>query len=156
MRARHLEHSQTYFESLLRLYFLRHSFSICDQYLIVFLSTLAFSALHELGRENLIPRQGALISTALLCAKGLYDQAQTCYVAEIVYHLVRDKMTLRVCALLAGYIRSQDDFDSRRGMACAVTKSEWPIPLVNVGNDPELARLENLVKNYAKTPPAEE
>lgn len=150
VQKRNLEPSKVRFETLMRLYFLRHSFSSSDQYLVVLLLALACSALDRLESNNTPLQQDALISTVLLSAKGLFDQSQLCYVAEVVLHVVRDKMSPRVRALLAPYLRSQEEFDSRRGMASEITRSELPIPMVDIGRDPKLEKLENLVKGYSE------
>lgn len=150
LQKSHIEPSKVRFETLMRLYFLRHSFSGSDQYLVVLLLALACSAIDKLESNNLPSLQDALISTVLLSAKGLFDQSQLCYVAEVVLHVVRDKMSPRVRALLAPYLRSQEEFDSRRGMASEITRSELPIPIVNIGQDRKLEKLENVVKEYSE------
>ena len=62
------------FETLVRLYYLRHSFPYFDPLMVHFLSVFSFSSIDDLSQTNTDPeRAEATYSSIVLSAKGIRD-----------------------------------------------------------------------------------
>ncbi|KAI1637477.1 hypothetical protein F4809DRAFT_649889 [Biscogniauxia mediterranea] len=80
-----LGQSKACFETLVRLYYLRHGFGSYDATLVQFLPLLGFSSLRDLTTDN--ARLEELRSTVVLCAKGLWEQGQNSFAARALFRL---------------------------------------------------------------------
>ncbi|KAK0736367.1 hypothetical protein B0T21DRAFT_401867 [Apiosordaria backusii] len=89
------------FETLLRLYYLRHGFGYGDQFLVQPLNTLGFwslSKVHSAATENddidgsTNNNLRATQATLLLAAKGLHEQSSSFYLDRVTLQLLRSKM----------------------------------------------------------------
>jgi hypothetical protein len=85
-------------ESILRLYFLRHSFEAYDPMLALFLvhlANLTLPVLEQLEQgSTTVPTENseALLSTLILCYKGLHDQSKTSYVAGLILAVMKKRV----------------------------------------------------------------
>ncbi|KAK0671260.1 hypothetical protein QBC41DRAFT_315845 [Cercophora samala] len=193
------------FETLLRLYYLRHGFGYGDQFLVQPLNTLGFWSLskvqaiasqnHDLDQDSNNELK-ATRSTLLLAAKGLHEQSASFYLDRITLQLLRSKMRPQERQLLDSEVlfhdrdygahdtpvdqsssqwRNQQDkrFKSEEsnkkkedqpgdwvsddrdpGLAekepIREVRSKWVVTVRSVDDDPEIHRLQKLVKDNLK------
>lgn len=84
------------FETVVRLYYVRHSFDSCDPTFVQWLSTLGYLTLESLGNgidtldPNSVPAK-TLRSTLLLCTIGVHSQGQSYYLYKLAYRVLRSR-----------------------------------------------------------------
>ncbi|KAF2101250.1 hypothetical protein NA57DRAFT_53225 [Rhizodiscina lignyota] len=138
-------------ETLIRLYYLRHSLDAFDPFMLSFLILLGNAASEALNRsEEIISTPDDLRSTLILCVKGLHDQRKNYYLAEVVYRLLRDRMKPDDVALLQEATNTGSAEDDPPLLKHYI-RSQWPIPIIRVDEDPNLSKLDVLVNAYTKT-----
>jgi hypothetical protein len=97
-------------ESILRMYYLRHSFEAYDLMLtkfLVHLANLTLAAVEQLEQDSLnVPTETSesLLSTLLLCFKGLYDQSKNAYVAGLILAVMKKRSSAEVCHAITRYV----------------------------------------------------
>ena len=143
-------------ETLLRLHYQRHSFVCCDPYLIYFLVLLGYMVLGELdiGKANSTSESRptnheALRSTLVLCATGLYNQAQHMHLGTSSLVAFRGCMKSEEESLLTRYVALQDA-DGRQPIASQHHQTAWVLPVVTLIDDPKNASIEALVNVFRK------
>ncbi|KAI1382785.1 uncharacterized protein F4822DRAFT_96676 [Hypoxylon trugodes] len=140
-----VSHSKACFETLMRVYYLRHGFESLDVTLVQFLHLLGFSALRDMASvENGSATHEALRSTMILCAKGLWEQGQNYYVAEAIFRLLRQSMSAEDIYLLRE-IAEVEDGDGRLDHMAQEIRSRWPIGVFSMINDNGDHTLEHFV-----------
>ncbi|KAL7907447.1 hypothetical protein GGI35DRAFT_456337 [Trichoderma velutinum] len=133
-------------ETIVRIYYLRHSYEFCNTYLTFFFSNVGFAALEGLRASTVDhERFKHLMSTLILCIKGLYDQGQHVHVASAVYRLLRNRLSPQDLRFLQGYIH-WDITEDDSPLIISHVQSEWPLPISDREKDPEAAKLENLAR----------
>ncbi|KAL7952129.1 hypothetical protein V8C42DRAFT_306225 [Trichoderma barbatum] len=141
-------HAMVRLETIARIYYLRHSFQFCDTYLGFFLSTLGLSAVGRLKSTTLEhERFKHLMSTIVLCIKGLYDQGQHVHVASAVYRLLRGRLSLAELKLVQAYV-NWNIMDDNGLLITQHIQSQWPLPIISKQKDTEATTLENLARQY--------
>jgi hypothetical protein len=131
-------------ETILRLYYLRHGFGTYDLVLCQFLMLVGFNSLKDFSWADQATRESKL-STVILCGKGFLDQSRNFYLAEVVFYMLRDAMDSESARALKEFTEIEEDEERRERMARHV-RSDWPINIVNVTENPEDHRLSNLVR----------
>ncbi|KAI9686064.1 MAG: hypothetical protein M1822_004047 [Bathelium mastoideum] len=150
-----LEHSKACFETLLRLYFLRHGFEGSDTYVTHSLMTLAFAAIGEQkalsearGNAPNIRRE-ELRHTIILAAKGLRDQGQNYYVSVDVFNVVRGAMDPADEDALNRFVRPDRNWQQWNQMRSKHVRAQWPLNIVRITDHPDDQRLGALIKQYS-------
>lgn len=87
-----LADAKRHFETIMRIYYLRHSFEALDCMLIHFLSLFAFMARAAIQAGVSKDHLQALQSNIVLATKGLRDQSHSHYVGRMVFYAVRGVM----------------------------------------------------------------
>ncbi|KAF4960323.1 hypothetical protein FGADI_970 [Fusarium gaditjirri] len=131
-------------ETLIRLYYLRHGFESYDIFItnpLAFIGFMQAKTLNDSAMEGLESRR----STVVLVAKGLRDQSQNCYLARLVFRILKVSMESESHFLLKEIDNEEEDGEEQRVMEEQVNSS-WPIDLEWIDVDPEKKRLENLIK----------
>lgn len=124
--------SKACFETLLRVYYLRHGFEALDISLVQFLHLLGFSALRDISlAEKGSTTYEALRSTLLLCAKGMQEQGQNYHVSEVVFRLFRYSMSLDDAQLLKEVIETEE-YDDHLDHMIGEIRSLWPIGMFSM------------------------
>ncbi|EXL39260.1 hypothetical protein FOCG_18127 [Fusarium oxysporum f. sp. radicis-lycopersici 26381] len=135
-------------ETLLRLYYLRHGFESYDIFLISLLSFLGFMHIKSLKSAEAMELESRR-STVVLMAKGLRDQSQNCFLAALVFRVLKAKMGRESQLLLkevdVGEEDGEEDGEEEVVMADQV-HSSWPIDIEWIDTDPDKQRLGNLIK----------
>ena len=141
-------------ETLVRLYYLRHSFESCDTFMVYFLMLLGNLTLEDLAtdaktKDSALADPQAFRSTLILCAVGLNSQGQSYHLGNLVYRAFLDRMKPDDMDLVKAFTPSQDVDDDQLLMAQDI-RSQWPIPIIKINEDPKTANLETLVKEYER------
>ncbi|KAI8714859.1 Zn(2)-C6 fungal-type domain-containing protein [Fusarium sp. LHS14.1] len=138
--------SRACMESVVRLYYTRHSFEHLNTIMVTYLLFVGFNALKMLGTAN--PQDhDAVLSTAVLCAKGLRDQSRFYYIAEAIFMVLRDSMDPSAAHLLKDFAHIEDEED-RKQLVARQVRSAYPVNIVSIADDPEKQRLSRLVEAY--------
>ena len=140
-------------ESLLRIYYLRHSFESYDSLLVVFLAHLSQETLARLTRLDRPSTDSsnddveALRSTLVLCLKGLHDQGKNFHVSGLVFHILKDRLSAEDQSLVDQYVMPKDgEADCVVGDRSQRVVSDYVVPTVHLHEDPWAARLSNIVQ----------
>ncbi|KAK3369747.1 hypothetical protein B0T24DRAFT_533170 [Lasiosphaeria ovina] len=148
-----LTNAKIHYETILRLYYLRHGSKATDSFLLTSLTTLSFRSIGQInsdGDANL-PRLISIRPTLILCAQGLYDQGRSWFLPQTVFRLVRDGMLPAEADLLIHFANIPEEaLDSVRTRSRHV-RSAWPVNIVDVtkGN-PEQQQLTKLLEACSK------
>lgn len=87
-----LSSSKRSFETVIRLYYLRHGFEALDCFMVQYLSMLAFMARGAIHANMPKTTIQTLQSTIILAAIGLRDQSTSFYTGRMVFKAVRSGM----------------------------------------------------------------
>ncbi|KAI8710723.1 Zn(2)-C6 fungal-type domain-containing protein [Fusarium sp. LHS14.1] len=135
-------------ETVLRLYYLRHSFEHTDTFLTYFLSILANMTIESMNSDSVSPDDvetlKSLRATLILAVKGLYDQGQHVYVSSVICRLMRDRMTDGDMDALRRHTTWEDD----QPLVPQYIMSAFPVTIVKQDEDWQLETVENLAKKY--------
>ncbi|KAH7264601.1 hypothetical protein B0J15DRAFT_511621 [Fusarium solani] len=138
--------SRACMESVVRLYYTRHSFEHLDTIMVTYLLFVGFNALKMLGTAN--PQDhDAVLSTAVLCAKGLRDQSRFYCIAEAIFMVLRDSIDPSAAHLLKDFAHIEDE-EERKQLVARQLQSAYPVNIVSIADDPEKQRLSRLVEAY--------
>jgi hypothetical protein len=114
-------------ETLIRLYYLRHSFDSLDVMLIMFLMLLG-----SISVRVLAPGAGGGdgtqhdASTFLLCAKGLHDQGQNQYLGSLMFNMLSGLVDPNNQALVSDLSRIKAEFCGTE-VKPEYVHMEWPV-----------------------------
>jgi hypothetical protein len=139
--------ASNHFETLMRLYYLRHGFYSTDICLTAPLSLLGFMALEKIAASTESDLD-ANRSTLVLAVKGLRDQGETNYMARMTLRLLKDQMQPREIELLNHVAELMGALDEADYIKMDDVHSRWPVGRVLITDDPEAQRLDNLIKDY--------
>jgi hypothetical protein len=135
-------------ETVLRLYYLRHSFEHSDPYLTYFLSLLANMAIENMNSDSVslddVEPLKTLRATLILTVKGLYDQGQHVYVPSAIYRLMRDRMTNEDMNGLRGHTMWKD----YQLLVPHSIRSTFPATIVTLDEDWQMGTVKHLAKKY--------
>lgn len=173
-----IHHAEIRLETLLRLYYLRHSFESYDPLLMHWLMFLGDVVLQRLdhhtshsssGNSPTIPLDlESLRSTLILCAKGLWDQGRNYHIAVLVYRLLRDRMKASDLDILRTHILSSPssssspttgdagggvtaaDSDDDAPLMMQYVQAQWLAPIESASADPQRRTLDYLLREYEK------
>ncbi|KAK0661688.1 hypothetical protein QBC41DRAFT_307295 [Cercophora samala] len=153
---------RTQYETLLRLYYLRHGFEALDTFIMVALMTMAFITTKELedirrsaqvSSEQQKAHIDSLRATLVLCTKGLYDQGKSYYLSQTIFRLIRNGMHVDEKELLREYAALPDEEDSEDArMREELAQRLWPHPHPTPQSDSQ----EDVDMDYAHKTAAEE
>jgi hypothetical protein len=133
------------FETLVRIYYLRHSFECFNPLIIHFLSVFSFLNVGDFARTDKDPeRLEATYSSLILAAKGIRDQARSCQIAQIISQLIRNILKSEQAWLWKdGVSVEQTEIDQLQMLQH--TRSNYPVDIVNVAGDVGKQRVDNLI-----------
>ncbi|KAJ4268994.1 hypothetical protein NW762_003066 [Fusarium torreyae] len=149
------KHSKACFETLLRLYYLRHGSEDSGTYFTHHLMTLAFPVI---GEQKLLPdiqedavfeRRKKLQNTTLLALKGLDDQGRSYYLKIDVLNVVRGAMDLIDIELLDRHFCPSKKAEEWNSVRRKHVQAQWPVNIVKITDHPEDRRLGALIKKYS-------
>ena len=148
------------FETIARIYFMRHCFDFPDLFLSYHFNVLATYTLNEMRSDGTLSFPGSelkrrrMLSTIFLCLKGLYGQGRHAYVCSMIYQVLHDKLYQRERDLLMSELGLGDwPGENRSAGGASMVKrcrSVFPMPAAKRGEDPTKHTLEQLVKGYSR------
>lgn len=140
------------FETIARLYYLRHGFSCYDPMTTQFHSFMGFMSLRTLSELVNIPPETltAIHSTLALALQGLRDQADSSYLASTLYWLLWDALDEDSAAALGPLTRNWkgETGDEEKKLIPRHVQSVFPVGIESVSEDPEEKNVGNLVAAY--------
>ncbi len=144
-------------ESILRIYYLRHSFEAYDPTLAILLAHLASLTLEPLKELEQDPTSApsetseSLLSTLILCFHGLYEQSKSSYVAGILLTIMKKRLSVDVRNAIGRHVAIEEpdsDTDSVDEINTEYSQqilSELVLPGASLSDDPKRWRLKNLM-----------
>ncbi|KAF5973738.1 hypothetical protein FBULB1_8122 [Fusarium bulbicola] len=131
-------------ETLLRLYYQRHGFESYDIFIIILLAFIGFMHAKTLETSETIDLESRR-SSVVLVVKGLGDQSINCYLAKVVFRLLRGSIGSENDSLLKEVGIVEEGGEEEKAMEQQVNSS-WPIDLEWIEVDPEKNRLDNVIR----------
>ncbi|KAI1465251.1 uncharacterized protein F4812DRAFT_440233 [Daldinia caldariorum] len=160
-----ITHAEVRLETLLRLYYLRHSFEGYDPLIMHWLLFLGDATLQKIDKSGMpVPPAIAALSppadieslrsTLILCAKGLYDQGHNYHIAVLVYRILRDRMKANDLDLVRTHLFSnQGPRDDDMPLMTQYVQAQWVAPILTRdkdAGDPSRNTLDYLLGEYEK------
>jgi hypothetical protein len=150
-------------ESILRMYYLRHSFEAYDLMLTVFLvhlANLTFTAVEQLEQGSLnvsTEASESLLSTLILCFKGLYDQSKNAYVASLVLAVMKKRSSTEVLHAITRYVTPEEADTPELEATNEPTAEHLPpilsdfvLPGASLSEDPKRWKLANMASELRR------
>ncbi|KAF5602732.1 nitrogen assimilation transcription factor nirA [Fusarium subglutinans] len=131
-------------ETLLRLYYQRHGFESYDIFIIILLVFIGFMHAKTLESSETIDLESRR-SSVVLVVKGLGDQSINCYLAKVVFRLLKGSIGSENDSLLREVGVVEEGGEEEKAMEQQVNSS-WPIDLEWIEVDPEKNRLDNVIR----------
>lgn len=147
-----VSHAIICLETLMRLYYIRHNYDNYHDFFMWFLILLGNMAIEALdgardGSNLLLTSPDVLRSTLILCAKGLKGQGRSHHLGNLTFRALKDRVAPRDLHLLQTYCHPGGESDDESSIT-QHSQSFWPIPIIRINEDPDLARLDNLLTEY--------
>ncbi|KAH8677830.1 hypothetical protein BX600DRAFT_138214 [Xylariales sp. PMI_506] len=142
------EIARGHFETLVRLYYLRHGFEAADLFLIQPLSLLALKSVTNLGGSTHSGDLSSVRSTLILAAKGLYDQGRSFYVAQTALRLLRENMKPEDVKLLDQIPEVKDAQEMIDSIQAWEVQSRWAPGVMSITDNPDGQRINQLVVRH--------
>ncbi|KAF7532797.1 hypothetical protein G7054_g7627 [Neopestalotiopsis clavispora] len=144
--------SRIAFETVLRIYYMRHSFESFDSALAYFLPFMFNMALKNLAQNLDTPvtasdTEEAHRSTLVLSAKGLQSHGRIHVLSRLIYQGLRGIMRPQDLDILHAY-RMIDDKDEVDLEAASMAQAEFPVPHLHIGGNPDATRVKHLIQLY--------
>jgi len=116
------------YETVIRLYYLRHGFQAPNSFLVNFLGTLAQVTLDAMAANKDANHSEHLRSTMLLTVKGLYEQGASHYVSKVVFRMFYSLMRKEDIQLFKRLTAINDEVsdDELNGPLKHPVQSDWP------------------------------
>lgn len=143
---KNLRDARIHLQTIIRLWYLRHGFTVPNVYLCQPLALIAFRCLKEL-QEDAADVEG-IRSTLFLMAKGLRDQAHNFYVSETIFRVVQGQMRTEELNLMKSLIDIADLPDDKSLAAVQRVQADWTATIVSKANDVDAHRLGQLVQQH--------
>ncbi|KAF3036577.1 hypothetical protein E8E12_006347 [Didymella heteroderae] len=138
---------------LLRLYYIRHSFSGADSWLTNPLAKLGFMALQRIPETTNPLDLHYLRSSLILALQGLREQGRNYYISRTVYYIIRNQVRPEEAELLQGTEDPVAATDESPGMIGEV-QSAWVPRVVNISDDLAVESLTKLAEQFLTLEPS--
>lgn len=129
------------FETLIRLYVLRHGYSSYDIYMLQLYSFLCFMHAGALGDAEPLEAVERR-STIALTLKGIRDQGRNCYLGQIVFRFAQVKLGAEASRLIQE-ISDVAEEAREKSVISQHVNSAWPAGVVKIVKNPDTLRLGN-------------
>jgi hypothetical protein len=146
--------SRASFETIIRLYYLRHGFEHADTYIIHGLTVLGFMSLRESQsfQSSSDPLQTTrhedIRSSLILASMGLNYQEKNYYLAFILFHLIRNEMSIRDVEISEKWMVVRKEPSGVSRMRARHVQSLYPVNTINITQHPEEHRVGEMVEKY--------
>lgn len=148
-----ISNSKVCFETLVRLYYLRHGFEASDTPILRFLVALSLMSIAELkalassSTTSSLAAIDDIRATLILAAKGLHDQGRNHYVSQTIYRITENQMSPDDAKLMWKFVGVRKE-GSEAEQLRATLKSKLPVNIVKITEDPETQRLGDMIKKF--------
>ncbi|KAL2684517.1 hypothetical protein Neosp_005595 [[Neocosmospora] mangrovei] len=158
-----LAECRAFFETILRIYYLRHGFEHGNLMLIQYLTKLAFMALDKLKELSTSistlssspmdvgdsdPR--AAKSTLLIAQKGLNDQGKGYYFPQAMSNVVLGRTSTENSYLPQGDTSVEQEAEGEAKKREKQLEGQCPLDVRDISNNPNRHQSENWIRQYAK------
>jgi hypothetical protein len=116
----------TNFETVIRLYYLRHSFEAADSFLLHFLGLLNHMTMTAIETSKGSSFLESRRSTLLLLSKGIHDQSRSFFVASAILRLQLSAMRPEDVGLLRQFVKLEED-QLMLGSLEQALHTNWPV-----------------------------
>lgn len=142
-----------YIHTLIRIYYLRHSFQTTDVFLTQPLALVGFACLRLIGNEITEADLEVARGMLFLVTKGLHDQGRSFHVAETVYQVIQGQMRVEEATLMERISRMEEGSEKSKQSMLQAVHSSWPVSVVSKTetDDLEMGKLTRLVKRFVIT-----
>ncbi|KAF1912974.1 hypothetical protein BDU57DRAFT_340740 [Ampelomyces quisqualis] len=139
-------------ETLLRLYYIRHSYDSHNGMIVYFsilVGNMAIEALSRArnGTSQVAVDEKVLRQTLILCARGLESQGQSYHLANLAFRAFQDRVDPTDLQVLQSYCKPRD-LDAEQDSIAQHSYSHWPLPIIKLNEDPKSATLDTLLEEY--------
>ena len=134
-------------ETLICIYYTRHSFELYDPWISFTLTIIGNAAVEKLATESSdtstlrIYRSLLVLSAHGLKTQGLYYPQAALLSAQL--HGAIDPGDLQ---MVRTYVTAVEKEEENMDLVAQHSKSQWPLPIIGLDEDPEKVRLGNLVQ----------
>ncbi|KAI1526213.1 C6 transcription factor [Pyrenophora tritici-repentis] len=143
--------ARTSVETVLRLYYMRHSFEVHNTFSVwiqVFVGNLAVEALKYAridgsGDSTMIDVHR---STLVLCALGLHSQGLSYQLGKLSFRALQVCMAPEDLQLVRTYCTPGEE--AEQSLLLQHTQSLWPLPITNINDNPDTALLNGFLREY--------
>ncbi|KAM5380891.1 hypothetical protein ACJZ2D_003415 [Fusarium nematophilum] len=164
VEADHLQNTlaecRAFFETILRIYYLRHGFEHGNMMLTQYLAKLAFMALDklvELATPNSSSSRldvgdsnpGAAMSTLLMAQKGLSEQGKSYYFPQTMADAILGRTSTEDSYLPQEYASTQEDEGEAKRREEQL-EGQCPLDVLEISENVDRHQSENWIRQYAK------
>ncbi|PVH99462.1 hypothetical protein DM02DRAFT_643005 [Periconia macrospinosa] len=136
-------------ETVVRLYYLRHSFDFYDPWVGFALTILGNTAIANLAAEaDNGQHLDSYRSTLILSTQGLKTQSAYYHLGTLLTIQLQSAMTPEDLQLVRTYVTAAGVNDHDQRLIAEHSHSQWPLPIIGGNEDPEQVVLKNLVKAF--------
>lgn len=150
------DQSRRYFETIMRLYYLRHGFAVPDGHMSHALVLLSYQGLTM--RQTVSPPGSSPTSvnmpleearsTLVLGTKGLDEQGANYYLPLAVLRVIQNEMWPEDRNLLQQYIKQREEDEETRQQRETYMRSQYPVGLNTLTRRSDGRRLDRLQKGF--------
>lgn len=137
------------FQTLIRLYYLRHGFDAMDLFIVIPLIYAGFQSLEMINDKTPPQELETLRATLILITNGLYNQRRNHYLSQALYRVIRDRMRPQESTLLKHSMHFDEDESEDATELRQAVRSHWPVSVVRTKEDLDSHKLANLVGNVS-------
>lgn len=155
-----LVHSKVCYETVIRLYYLRHSFSYSDSYMthtLALLAQLTQQKLNFVSQKMPPPPEYDVEetrATLILAAQGLHDLGKNYRFPYTIFMVILNQTSPVEAALMQRFVNiRKEDIDAEQVRTRHV-QSHYPMNIVNFVKHPKHQRLSHLIKLCASAAPS--
>ncbi|KAI9694868.1 MAG: hypothetical protein M1822_000484 [Bathelium mastoideum] len=136
-----LAHAKICLETLIQLYYLRHSFNHYNPMMVHFLSILNSISINKLKLSGDSSEEAAVIqSSVILATQGFRDQGRHCYLARTISRAVFNSVDL-VRAHFPDNDSALEESEADDPLVLQHVRSTFPVGIVSIADDIEKKRL---------------
>lgn len=141
-----LQETKDSFETLIRIYYLRHGFERLDICANGFFLTQSNLSLTDIATDPDSPDTLAKRMTLVLIAKSMYDQGRSAFMARVLYQMMRDAMSPEDGAAMDRF--AGGELTWKNHLRPGEVRSDFPNHTVNKAQDPNAKRMNELIQKY--------
>ncbi|KAL8372910.1 hypothetical protein RB599_000234 [Gaeumannomyces hyphopodioides] len=161
-----VSHSKVCYETVFRLFYLRHGSDLWDSSLIHYSAIASFNAISRLQAmqrpaATASQRQSAAfhgvdrrsrdeaLSSLILSTQGLRDHARYSLLSEFIFRLLRNSLAPGELTMLRDHGVDLDPRESEQILATHL-RSLYPVGTVSVSDDPQAKRMDMMIRSYRR------